>query len=156
MLELSTNSWHYRFATRGTSWGPSSSLCPYMREVMFGLLLTIVVITITETVLLGNILALAAFVQGVYGFVGDGTPWFMFVHSLTIALLIVAAILYAINWFIDTRQEKCRAAYRKARLEAEAAGLEYDEWNLSVSTPNIFVEWYRAWHDKVCPRIDFK
>lgn len=170
MLKLSQSSWHYHFATYGNDYAVKKNLCPYVRQVLLGLFKFCLLWGILALFAIGDIAGIAAIIQtGWDGFlalpdiVRDHSMWFgvwvMMSTTLTALVSIVVAFI-VIRENLDVLRRK---RYNKKRA-AFIAKYGEDAWHNRNSNsvpdeprePNIFWEWMKAKHDKLCPQIEFK
>jgi len=144
MINIEKGSIWYRLALYGVFFEEihmTSNLCPFMRRVMFG------VVLIAGYVFLGSLVTMCI-----------GTPPLQVMMAImhggeyiipNLAMVIGSAIwitgaLIVVFWFFaDTESgEAIRATVNKAYDK-----LDMDDW--------IIVQYYQAIHDKICPQLNF-
>ena len=177
-MNINQNSWHYKVAdfyadTVSHRFGVSTNLCPYVWDVIFGLILGAVVI------IAGGLLGLGLFWLALcaIAFPSVGLIWMFTDISLDALLLALDGqetifIFGAFVWIITLTicavelLGRCYSEYAKKlrikevdRLTRIINGEEI--WCQGFSEPKgdsffwILAERFKAGHDKVCPEIDF-
>jgi hypothetical protein len=166
-MQISKDSWHFRLVAQrsernyytGEKMVPSN-LCPYMRRLMWAMLVNVskwvgIVLGVT---LAASILA-APILHLVHSFIvpflpaawlvepKDSTTVFLFM-SLLGSVIYALAVLVVMFWAgAETKERVENTDWYRERRTAKLA--------LPPKQPSIFVEWYRNWHDKTCSALEF-
>lgn len=138
---INKNSWHYKMIEK-FEFAPEDSLCPYIRQLCVSFLLAgiLCLLGVMATIILGDTLA-----------------WLlaMLVSFSTIApsmLAIVGTIIILFCIFIASiAVYKDYQEAKRNKLYEQMQSLDYVE-----PTPNIFMAYFSAIHNKICPSIEFK
>jgi hypothetical protein len=162
MITLSTKSWHYRFAKFGINrHDVSTNLCPYVRQIIWGLFKFVALFMALAFYTTGLILAAA--IWWTLGFdamfhIGQaGMPglalWVIIPTSVTAAVAILAVCA---GYF--AAKEKLQQRFRDKYIAEH--GIEawdmYRYGEKPKKEPNIITEWFKAKHEKICPQLTFK
>lgn len=167
-MNISKNSWHYRMLKFMSAY-PADNLCPYVRQVIGHILLGLLAVLVILAIALNLSYPIWRWweTNAVIGFISF-CGW--------IAIGIASVKTYREEW---RRQTRIAIQYRDypAQLEHElsfnmsawyhrdlipkawsAAWLAHDirRANAPPKPPNIFIEFFRAAHDKVCPILEFR
>lgn len=136
-MNVSKQSWHYRFINNFSNYPPPGNLCPYMRKLML------------------FILMFPAGALGAIFFISLATAplWFSFLESDTsLAFAVMGGAIDIIILFFIWSEYRAELTHPDNALHDELLpGLE-------IQPPAFFAliaAWFRAKHDQVCPEIDF-
>lgn len=129
-----------------TFWIPTN-LCPYMRRFLRLLVASIFVYALLAIGIIAmlNVLAVALFL----------IPWDTF-EFLTVVggVLWTSTIIYLLHkWYIRYGKHSARLNQMKASTK-QAFRNTWRPIGQRINC-NIFVTWYRAVHDKICPELQF-
>jgi hypothetical protein len=149
VIELSKNSWHYRFSTWYTD-RYHRSLCPYVRAVLFGGLIFTAVATAVTWIGFGALLILACLITG--GSYFNLPPWVQMPGIITAVCLIAAAVVWLVVQYKEWRDRKNHIEWE--REYQRKYGDNSEEY--VPPQPSLFRLYWRAIHDKLCPMIEFK
>lgn len=138
MITINRNSWHYRMAKLGSNYGPSGTLCPYVREVFLGMFLFSLIVFLLGLFAIMNILGIVAAFQGIWS--TDIVFPIVNLCSLALAFFITLSILWSEYGY------KVRAWQYERKGQSKAV----------PNTPSFVALWWRSVHDKLCPYLDFK
>lgn len=128
-MNISKSSWHYRYMNWMSSGWPPEDLCPYVRNLLFYLVMSFFM---TGFVILVTVVPLAEFLAWVAA---------MIVHGTLLAPQDFA-ILFLAELFV-------------AAVIAGVAGIHY--WSKTWDTENnVAFAWVAAKHNKFCPRLNFQ
>ncbi len=148
MIVFSKESWHYRFANFG-SMSVKESLCPYVRQVLWGMGVFTVLAAIASWLAISLLLTIACLVTGGYL---DALPQWVQIGT---SCILAGALAIAGVWLLVTFKN-----WQDHRRETRPKR----QWDTTLNTwvyppapePSLLVEWYRSIHDKICPVIEFK
>lgn len=149
-MNINKSSLIYKFLTERITasfcYTPPYNLCPYMRHFVL-LVLTEFVLGFVVIFLLQSVLFAAG--VGIFG-IDIGPEWAYLYLLLTVGL-ITAGILVCIFllitgvYFFDSNKRTIKETFTKITSPVT-----------SRLANNIFVQWFKAAHDKVCPSLTFK
>jgi len=139
-MNISKRSWHYRLVSNFSTW-PASNLCPYMRQVVGYSLLSLLI----------GIFAAGAFAFVTYPIWQFFTSfWFDMLPGLSalcnLVILIGTWCIYRDGW-------PYHGSPNSVLHQDLLPGLHTPK--IRSPFPSVWVEWFRAVHDKVCPLITF-
>lgn len=148
-MKIAKNSWHYRLMLKmyEHDWQIPTDLCRYVRSLLwraFWLLVAGVVLAVLACVVL-FVLIVAPLAVFVYLY--TGMPELEWAREGGLTVWTGYGALFCIYLFVRTKmiaEDKLRA---RARART-GAGLPPPE-------PNIFVQRYRDWRNKVCTQLEF-
>lgn len=155
-MNINTNSWHYRLVNKVFDMYFVNNLCPYMRRLM-GILA--VIVFVIPSVLFGMIEAVLFFVydrEYLSWITGDS---FFGWYSATFLIFGMVAWLVVFGYLLVTL-----TLYLGGKVANYLENNQsYQSWQYDRATrarkvkhePNIFVEWCKARHDQICPKVDF-
>lgn len=155
-MNINTDTWHYRLVSRFSEIGWVNNLCSYMRRltgmlaiifigipsVLFGMVNTIVMV-VKGREFLDALLATVGNVFHMYGIVC--TMFGMVAWLLTIGYLLVTLTLYIVGKI--SKSLEANDAWQARQYERAKKALHRE--------PNIFIEWCKAVHDRICPLVTF-
>ena len=146
-MKISKNSWHYRFLEWcETDMTKLDQFCPYMRTLVFKLISAFVmglIITIGVGFLLycvGDFIGWVA-AGSVYSWVVPEAPA-LGIIVFTVILTCVLGIPYLFGKFVKGVKGVSAKASKSYQAKAE-------------NNPNIFTEYLKALHNKMCPTVEF-
>lgn len=147
-MKISTGSWHYRLI-RFNKVYPKSNICPYMRSLVWAIIMAMVkllgVLVVAFLVIGGTIMPLLAICNKfIFEFLPDS--WFS-KDSISLVLLSIGSGMYFIAALLGALfvSKTGLDKYRDSR-----AGIEVEP-----TPPSVFATWWRDFHDKTCTRIEF-
>lgn len=152
-MQFNKTSWHYQLLTKGefktdsfankVEWGPVS-LCPYVRTLLKQLLVSIIVYGILVCVVAAMIHSpILLTTWWIYGIQWIAPP----MESLyALGVIIYSAILIVFGYMGVTFSIK----WLRTKLPKQKAVVQ------TRKEPNLFMEYAKAIHKKVCPIITFK
>lgn len=121
----------------------SENLCPYMRRFL--------------KLLIGTFIMFSIFALGIVIFLLAPLAFFMYMPPFVIGMggvMWAIAIVILCHW-LYMRYAKSNAGYIKVQqATAKAIRKAWKPIGSRIDC-NIFVRWYRAIHDKVCPSLNF-
>lgn len=146
-MKLSKNSWHYKFnkLIHDAGWcfdlRNTKSLCPYFWGTMFNMF--------TSTVIALSVYVFFT-VIGVGILENEGFEWniLMWLYAWIIPLLILVLLVFIIAGCIGLNNFYKERKYTKNEKLTSKPKTKPKE-------PNIFVEWFRAKKEKICPFIEW-
>lgn len=131
-MKINRRSWHYRLLNLYSVY-PEHNLCPYVRQVIGHIIITLVIVILLLGAASIAIGPLAQF------FVANGFGW-----ALSGGLLDIFLLAIILTSLVKERRRKDQIA------NPEKYFAKYQ-----AKEPGLFRLWLRAQHDKICPRIDF-
>lgn len=150
MLTISRNSWHYQLAKIGSTYSVPYNLCPYIRAVGIGFVLSLLMITI-GVISLG--LALWMIVMPfLWYFNGITDSILLREEGFTIWLCFMFMIIVGSIIAFDVPTRMGRGIKKGVTIITDQVPTEVKE----ASTVKICKEYIKSLHDKICPRIEFK
>lgn len=157
MLEISRNSWHYRmtytaFATTFVNQKPPVDLCTYVRQfIKAGLLYAVLGLA-----LCGAILDITLF--AVYGNEWPVAKDYSFMAFLLWSVVILGWLGLGIFAFIATLYMVAIGGEAFNEYVSEPIQRKIDnkrfERGIVEPKPNIFIEWFKAKKEKICPLVE--
>lgn len=162
-MNINTKSWHYRLiktiSFRDSQRGiVPTSLCPYMRAVMYRVLfLAIVIIGVTTLLgVMGNPIGITLMaslgISGLAGTIGAAVAGFFAMVAILAAVIGVAVGGGIGIAAIATKVGEIRRERKWARLEKE---IEDRANGIIPPEPGLFKAWFSAKHDAICPTLTF-
>lgn len=145
-MKISRNSWHYRLINQweGDWYLEDYSLCPYVRKVIFALLGILAGIGVVAFVIFA---ALTPYMAGLFYLI-SGLP--MSIEHWTLGPLTVLSVLCQLAILVGLSFSFAKQKLAEAKVKRKAR-----QRHATPKEPNIFVAYYRALHDKVCPMLEF-
>lgn len=145
MYTLNKDSWHYRFAYMFSPYEArlQTNLCPYVRLVMKGLLLYILITTLIAGFAILNLMGIAGIIIE-----GMDSP-FAGVPVITFGVVAVVLVVTFMHWLreqYDSWQHARNVKLRGLRDDAEYVPPQ----------PGLIRLWWNSVHDKMCPQIELK
>lgn len=166
MLTLSKSSWHYRFARFMNDYRVSENLCPYVRQVIYGMMKFSVLWLLFSLQIVGTIMVAASiWTLGVSAFVASlNTGGLLPAYYSLVILMLLFAIIFGSFAAITTWRTAVADKFRNDFIDKHGihAWLKYEDdknnkkCDKPSKEPNIFIEWLRAKHNKICPQLTFK
>lgn len=166
MITLSKSSWHYRFARFMNDYPVCNNLCPYVRHVIWGMLKFSFLWLLISLQIVGIVMVAASiWTLGVSTFFtslatgGLLPPYYVLVMSIGLFAIIFGSIAAITTW-----QSASADKFRHDFIDKHGihAWLKYEsdkknkKYNKPPKEPNIFIEWLKAKHNKICPQLTFK
>ena len=166
MLTLSKSSWHYRFARFMNDYRVSENLCPYVRQVIYGMMKFSVLWLLFSLQIVGTVMVAASIwtlgISAFWASLSAGgllVPYYVLVMSVTLCVIIFGSIAAISIWLRASADKFRRDFIDKHGIHA---WLKYEDdkknkkHNKPPKEPNIFIEWLKAKHNKICPQLTFK
>lgn len=155
-MQISTDSWHYRFILRHSEYAVPKNLCSYMRALMYCMLVVFcrrfaiaMGVAFGVAALISPLLGMANLVPDSWYATGDNLTLFTFLNAVGYVAYSLTALFLSVVGFGKGYECYQKSNFRNRRRDAKTAA------RLQPKTPNILVEWLKSMHDKTCKRLDF-
>lgn len=141
-MEFNEKGFPYRMASLVQYQGDNSNICHFARQAVGGTLLFMLFITIISFFAILNVFSLITlFSSTPYAISGEVLGNLMFLAN---GILVFAVIAFG---YLHLREEYDNYQYKNRKPE------EYKP--LVHKQPNLFVQWLRDKHDKICTTVTF-
>lgn len=156
MITVSAKSWHYRFIKWANRRHPSSisSLCGYFWALVFAF---VKVVVFSVPVILVSICLGGAALETFFGIpmkTLTGLQWLYVFGAGVVSMAAIVLVAFGVGFGIVALVSFIQDAYQTKKAKWYAK--DYEAKRNGTYHPNVFVEYFKARKEKVCPTIKFK
>lgn len=153
IINFSKKSWHYKMNWKFRKKSPPRNLCPYVRMTVT----TITMLAILFSLCLLEGICTGQFIQLLHSGTTETNTLVGFQIAGVFGLFI--SCIFACGFTVAAITNKFDGEIgnfvNNAEIATKKAAVKLCDW-YEAKEPSLFVEWWRAKHDQLCPAISFQ